>query len=119
MTRALKWENDTVLEETEILGRFKGLRRGTLLVWIERGWVIPERGPDGYRFREIDVARVGLIFEFSNDLELDEDTMAVILPLLDQIHGLRRQLWRLADAVSAQPEDVRQRIVRTITSMPA
>jgi len=104
-----------MMEEKEILGRFMGLRRETLRVWIERGWVMPERSDrGGYRFHEIDVARVGLIYEFSTKLELDEDAMDVILPLLDQVHGLRHQLRRLADAVSAQPEDVRQSIARTV-----
>ncbi len=103
-----------MMDEKEILGRFMNLRRGTLRVWIERGWVSPERRRDGYLFREIDVARVGLIYEFSTELELDEETMEVVLPLLDQVHGLRHQLRCLADAVSAQPEDVRRRIAMAL-----
>ncbi|NQV47396.1 MAG: hypothetical protein HQ504_06380 [Rhodospirillaceae bacterium] len=103
-----------MMGEVEILSRYRGLRRKTLHVWVERGWVIPERGLSGYQFREIDVARVGLIYEFSTELELDEDAMDVILPLLDQVHGLRYQLRCLANAVSAQPEDVRQCIARTL-----
>jgi hypothetical protein len=30
------------------------------------------------------------------------------------VHGLRRELRRLADAVSAQPEDIRRRIAAAI-----
>jgi chaperone modulatory protein CbpM len=104
-----------MMEEKEILGRFKGLRRGTLRVWIERGWVKPGRDRGGYRFREIDVARVELIYEFSTELELQEEAIDVVLPLLDQVYGLRHQLRCLADAVSAQTEDVRRRIIRTLT----
>ena len=103
-----------MIGESEILGRYTGLRRETLHVWVERGWVMPERDRGGYRFREIDVARVGLIYEFSTELELDEDAMGVILPLLDQVHGLRHQLRCLASAVSAQPEDVRQSIAQML-----
>lgn len=104
-----------MMGEKEILGHFMGLRRETLHVWVERGWVMPERSDrGGYRFHEIDIARVGLIYEFSTELELDEDAMDVILPLLDQVHGLRHQLRRLANAVSAQPEDVRRRIARMV-----
>jgi len=103
-----------MMGEKEILGCFMGLRRETLHVWVERGWVMPERDRGDYRFHEIDVARVGLIYELSTELELDEDAMDVILPLLDQVHGLRHQLRRLAGAVSAQPEDVRRRIARTV-----
>ena len=105
-----------MMEEKEILGHFIGLRRETLRVWVERGWVMPERGHGGYRFREIDVARVGLIYEFSTELELDEAAMEVVLPLLDQVYGLRRQLRRLADAVSTEPEEARRRIARRLSN---
>ncbi len=104
-----------MMGEKDILDRYMGLQREMLHVWIEHGWVIPERDRNGYRFREIDVARVGLIYEFSTELGLDDDAMGVILPLLDQVYGLRHQLRCLADAVSAQPEDVRERIVQALT----
>lgn len=103
-----------MMGEKEILSRYGGLQRETLYIWIEHGWVIPQRDQSGYWFREIDIARVGLIYEFSTELELDEDAMGVILPLLDQVHGLRHQLRSLADAVNVQPKDVRQRIVREL-----
>lgn len=105
-----------MMGENDILSHYIGLQRETLHIWIEQGWVIPKRGDSGYWFREIDVARVGLIYEFSTELELDDDAMAVILPLLDQVHGLRHQLRSLANAVSAQPEDVRQRIAQALTN---
>lgn len=97
-------------EEVEILGLFSELRRETLHVWIERGWLAPVCGCDGYVFREIDVARLRLIVEFRTELALDDDAMDVVLPLLDQVHGLRRELNRLAEAVNAQPHDVQARI---------
>lgn len=103
-----------MIDERDLLARVAGLRRETLHVWIERGWVAPEQGRGGYRFREIDVARVRLIEEFHTDLELGDDALEVILPLLDQVHGLRRELRRLAGAVEAQPEDVRRRIARSL-----
>ncbi|MEX2616987.1 MAG: chaperone modulator CbpM [Alphaproteobacteria bacterium] len=100
--------------EHEILLDFVGLRRETLHVWIARGWIAPLREGGGYRYREIDVARIRLIEEFRSDLDIGEDAMDVILPLLDQVHSLRCELRRLADAVSAQPADVRRRIANAI-----
>jgi chaperone modulatory protein CbpM len=99
-----------MLSEQEVLRNVAGLRLETLRVWIDRGWLTPRRDREGYRFREIDIARVRLIREFSTDLDIGDDAMDVILPLLDQLHGLRRQLHRLADAVNAQPEEVRRRV---------
>ena len=104
-----------MMEEQEILNHYVGLNRETLHIWIQHGWVIPERNEGIYWFREIDVARVGLIHEFSTELDLDDDAMGVILPLLDQVHGLRHKLRCLAQAVSDQPEDVRQRIADSLT----
>jgi len=105
-----------MMEEKEVLGCFAGLQRETLHIWVARGWVMPERSQRGYQFREIDIARVGLIYEFSTDLELDEDAMDVVLSLLDQVHGLRNELRCLADAVNAQPDEVRQKIALTMAN---
>ncbi len=99
-----------MLDESDVLARIRNLRPDTLHLWIERGWVVPERGRRGYRFREIDLARVRLIHEFRQDLALTDEAVAVVLPLLDQVHGLRHQLHRLADAVGAEPAAVRKRI---------
>lgn len=102
-----------MMEEKELLNRYASLRRETLHIWVERGWVMPTLGRSGYRFREIDVARVRLILEFHKELELDEDSMDIVLSLLDQVHGLRQQLRRLANAVDSQPDDIRSRIAET------
>ena len=99
-----------MIDERELLQRYAGLGHGTLRIWIERGWVMPERKAGTYRFREIDAARVGLIREFTTELALGEDAVGVVLGLVDQVHGLRHQLRALAEAVSREPADVRRRI---------
>ena len=105
-----------MLEEKDVLRAFSNLRRETLHIWIKRGWVAPLRQRGNYRFREIDVARIRLIHEFHTELEIGEDALDVILPLLDQVHGLRRQLHRLAKAIDAEPEEVRRRVARTLAA---
>lgn len=100
--------------EDEILSEFSEIRKDTLHVWIEKGWLSPKRGRRGYQFQEIDVARLRLISEFRSDLELNEDALDVILPLIDQVHGLRRELRRLVEAINAQPASVRSKIVEMI-----
>jgi len=102
-------------DEDDILATFADLRRETLHVWIERGWLVPQREGARYRFQEIDVARIRLIREFRTELQLDEDALDVILPLLDQLHGLRHELHRLADAVNAEPAEVRDRIAAALS----
>ncbi len=107
-----------MIEEREALARISGVRRETLHLWIARGWVTPERNNEELRFREIDVARIRLIREFQTDLNLGDDALDVILPLLDQVHGLRRQVRRMAGAVNREPEDVRRRIGRSLSEPP-
>jgi chaperone modulatory protein CbpM len=104
----------TMRDEKDVLRSFTQLRRETLHMWIDRGWLTPRRSRNQYRYQEIDVARIRLIHEFSTELELDDEAMDVILPLLDQVHGLRHELRRFAEAVNAQPEDIRKRIAAAL-----
>ncbi len=39
-----------MLDETEVLRTFATLRRETLHVWIERGWLSPARTARGYSY---------------------------------------------------------------------
>ena len=103
-----------MLSEQEFLSAFAELQRDTLYVWIERGWLSPVRDGGAWRFREIDVARVRLIRELNEELDLTADALDVVLQLLDQVHGLRRELRRLADAVDTQPPEIRNRILRSL-----
>jgi chaperone modulatory protein CbpM len=85
------------------------------------GWVRPAGGPVGPVFDDLDVARIRLVCDLRKDLSLPADSVPVILSLLDQIHGLRRELRDLAAAVDDQPDDTRRAIVaayRRLTAGP-
>ena len=97
-----------------LVGQFSGLDRIELLRWIENRWVLPERQGGSWMFREVDVARVELILEIRREWALDDETMPLVLGLLDQIYELRRQLRRLCDAVAAQPAEIRDAVKRTL-----
>jgi chaperone modulatory protein CbpM len=72
--------------------RFYDLDDLELEDWIARRWVRPDESDDGYRFEEIDVARVRLIRTLRHELQVQTDAMATVLSLLDQLHDARRQL---------------------------
>ena len=64
------------------------LEPGVLNTWVEVGWLTPEReSDDGYS--EIDIARAGLIRDLQR-MGVNDDSMVIILNLIDQVHGLRR-----------------------------
>jgi chaperone modulatory protein CbpM len=80
--------------------------------WIELGWIAPERPADAEpAFSDLDVARICLICDLRRDLEVEEETMPLVLSLLDQVYALRRQINALTGAIREQPEDVRRAIL--------
>jgi chaperone modulatory protein CbpM len=97
-----------------LLERVGGLDEAELVRWIELRWVRAEPAHGGYLFREVDVARVRLILEIRRDFAVDEETVPVLLALLDQLYRARRQLGALSGVVAAQPADIRDRILAAL-----
>lgn len=93
-----------------VLRQVRGLDAAVLERWIAARWVLPERAAGGYVFHEIDVARVHLIVELTRDMMIDEETIPVVLGLLDQVYALRKRLTALARAIDALPPDLQARI---------
>jgi chaperone modulatory protein CbpM len=99
----------TLSEVVTLVGR---VDRIELTQWIELGWVAPER-PAGAEpaFSDLDVARVCLICDLRRDLAVEEETIPLVLSLLDQVYALRRQMNVLTSAIQQQPDEVRQAIL--------
>jgi chaperone modulatory protein CbpM len=98
----------------ELVGHFAGLEAAELARWVENRWVLPEREGEGFLFREIDIARVELILEIRREYTVDDDSLALVLGLLDQVYSLRRQMRRLCDALEAQPPEVKEAFRRAL-----
>jgi len=98
-----------------LCGRVAGLQAGEVEQWIGNAWLRAEGLPGHYRFQEIDVARVRLIRELRDDLGIDDDSLPVVLSLIDQLYAARRQMRKLRRAVEeAAPDAVRQAILDTL-----
>lgn len=102
----------------DIIDLIDELRADDLTVWIEYGWVRPDADGGVLVFTETDVARVRLIAECYYDMEIDSELMPLVLSLLDQVYGLRRELAMLTRAVDAQPEAIRAEIIRHAIAVP-
>jgi chaperone modulatory protein CbpM len=85
-----------------------------LTAWVERGWVRAEAGGGGPVFHEIDVARVRLIHDLRAVMRIEDETIPVILSLLDQVYDLRSGLRAVLRAIDAQPPSVREAILAAI-----
>jgi chaperone modulatory protein CbpM len=96
--------------ETQVVEQVGRLSVTELRLWCEAGWVAPAHpgspGDAGPVFDEIDIARVRLVCELRDDLGLDEGAIPVVLSLVDQLYGLRRELRALARAIEQQPDEV-------------
>ena len=85
---------------TTVLQQVRGLDEQTLRRWIAQDWVRPARRGEDPVFEEIDIARLHLILELRDQMEVGETAMPVVLSLLDQLHASRCEML---DA--AGPED--------------
>ena len=103
-----------MVSETELVRTVSGLGRDELRMWVDAGWVRPRYKSGRAVFSDVDVARVRLIVDMRDDLGLARDSIPVVLSLIDQLHGVRRELRRLAAAVESEPDEVRARICRAM-----
>lgn len=103
-----------MISMNELVQAIALLEAEALQRWIDNGWVLPDGDDDDRRFDASDVARVHLICELHYELQIEEDSLSVVLSLLDQLYATRRSLQTLVSAVAAQPEDVRSRIAAMI-----
>lgn len=100
-----------------IVALFPDLDRSELTLWVVRRWVEPEIEPGAdvgdeasWRFDDIDVARVRMIYDLRRDLGLTTDALPLVLSLLDQVYELRCAIHRVADVLEEQPGEVRSAI---------
>lgn len=95
-----------------VVALFPDLEPPELADWIARGWIMPQgTSRSDWQFADIDVARIGLIRDLRLRMELPEDTLALVLSLVDQIYDLRGTLHAMARALEAQPPAVREAVL--------
>ena len=104
-----------IMQTEAVIALFPDLAPTELVAWVERHWIEPEPDEQGsWVFEEIDIARVRLIYDLRRDLAVAEDTLPLILSLLDQIYELRAQLNSVSPAVHSLPEPMRQRVLAAL-----
>ncbi|MCF3934610.1 chaperone modulator CbpM [Acuticoccus sp. M5D2P5] len=93
--------------ETEIVAEVRTITLQRLRVMVSHGWVTPATGANGPTFDSLDVARVRLLSQLGEDMEVADEAMPMVLSLIDQVYGLRRELKALGGAIETQPEKVK------------
>jgi chaperone modulatory protein CbpM len=97
--------------ETEEFRAHADLASELLEAWIEAGWLIPASREGLRDFSEIDLARAQLIRDLHDLFAINDEGIAVVLHLIDQLYGLRHTLDSLMSALSAQPEEVQLTVI--------
>lgn len=93
----------------DLVAQISGLRRQDLEFWIFNEWVRPDEHAGRYVFGEIDVARVRLIQELRDRMEVNDASLPVVLSLLDQLYDMRRRMRELSEALNqTATDDVRR-----------
>ena len=76
--------------------------------------VTPVNTGDGPRYRMLDVRRITLLCELTDDFEVNEDALVIIMRLLDQLHGAQGRLDRMVQAIEAEPSEIKLRLSRRL-----
>lgn len=78
--------------------------------WVARGLLRPSADGEDWVFEPVDVARVRLLADLTEQMGFDEESVETVVDLLDQVHTLRRQLHQLGLAIGSQPTTTREAI---------
>lgn len=95
----------------ETVAAIAGLTHTRLTAYIEARIIVPVNGENGPLFAPVDRARLQLICELAESHELADEALAVVMSLVDQLHGARADLRALGQALDTEAEEVRQRVL--------
>ena len=102
------------LTEKELIETVTRLTSDRLTEYLAAEIVIPEQSDQGLVYQNIDVARLELACELHEQYDMEADALSMMISLIDQLHGLRAELREVLNAIAAQPEPVRQQLVKVI-----
>jgi len=95
----------------DLVEMISALQRSDLEAWISEQLVVPEHDLETFLFTDMECARVRLICTLHYELEIDADTLPVVLSLVDQLYATRRNLLSLTAAVAAQDQSIQAAII--------
>jgi chaperone modulatory protein CbpM len=98
----------------DLVERIAALQRSDLEAWIGEGLISPQREAGALLFSDMECARVRLICTLRYELEVDAESLPVVLSLVDQLYDTRQRLLSLTAAVAAQDKAVQAAILTAI-----
>lgn len=99
---------------TEVVALIDDLTEPRLTAFLRASIVEPVATPDGPGFRETDVARLQLLCDLDESYGLPDESLKMVMGLIDQLNSMRGDMRALMRAVAAEPDEVRTRIHHSI-----
>ena len=99
---------------TEVVALIDDLTEPRWTAVLSASIVAPVVTPDGPGFRETDVARLQLLCDLAENYGLPEESLKMVMGLIDQLNSMRGDMRALMRAVAAEPDEVRSRIHHSI-----
>jgi chaperone modulatory protein CbpM len=72
--------------------------------------IAPVNTPDGPRYHVLDIRRITLLCELTDDFEVNEDALVIIMSLIDQLHGAHCKLEHVVRAIAQEPSETKVRL---------
>jgi chaperone modulatory protein CbpM len=79
----------------DLVAAISTLQRSDLEGWIREALVAPQQAAGTLLFSDMECARVRLIRTLTYELEIEADTLPVVLSLVDQLYDTRQRLLSL------------------------
>lgn len=98
------------LSEDQAIAAVARLTRLQLVSFVEAEIIVPVMTENGPAYRKIDIMRMELLCELSEQFELRDDALDMVMSLVDQLHGVRAELRAVLNAVETEQSEVRHRI---------
>ncbi len=89
-----------------------GVSAEEVTIWVERRWVLPAECGGALEFSDADRARLRMIAEFRRDLGIEDESMPVVLDLIDRLHGVRERLRNVLNALRGLPVSEQEAFLR-------
>lgn len=99
----------------EIISLVPDLNRADLERWIEEALIEAQQEAGSATLNDMQIARVRLICSLRYDMDVEEETLPVVLDLLDQLHDARARLFSLCQAVLSQRDDVKAAVLEALS----
>jgi chaperone modulatory protein CbpM len=98
----------------DLVAAIAALQRSDLEAWIRDELVVPQQEAGTLLFTDMECARVRLICTLRYELEIDTDTLPILMSLIDQLYDTRQRLLSLTAAIAAQDATVQTAIIAAL-----